>query len=237
MKKKIILLFLFCQLGVFSQSFKGIIEYTASIDTAHVNKFIKDLERNKEVPNHIKTEVIDMYNNAQPENYKLIFLNDESFFSHEGILNVDGSFNMGSKAGTSSFYTNKTKIIEQNILGYIQKTPLKWRITSETKKIGDFNCLKATATEELFSRKGHTYDKEIMAWFTTDIPVSFGPQNYSGLPGLVLELIRDDFTIKATHIDLNPTEEIKIKPPKESKIITQEKANSFIKEMAEENRG
>ncbi len=86
MKKKIILLFLFCQLGVFSQSFKGIIEYTASIDTAHVNKFIKDLERNKEVPNHIKTEVIDMYNNAQPENYKLIFLNDESFFSHEGIL-------------------------------------------------------------------------------------------------------------------------------------------------------
>ena len=237
MEKKIILVLIFCHLGVFAQTSKGIIKYRGSIDTTHVNKFIKDLEQKKEVPNHIKAEVIDMYRSAQPDNYKLVFLNDESFFTHEGILNVEGKYNMGSKAGNSSFYTNKTKVIKYSILGFIEKLPLKWRVTPERKIIGDFNCLKATATEELFSRKGHTYNKEITAWFTTDVPVSYGPQNYSGLPGLVLEVIRDDFTIKATQVDLNPTEEIKINPPKESKIITQEKANSFIKEMSEENKG
>lgn len=235
MKKKFICFIFLCQLNVFafSQSVEGVIEYTASINTSHSEKTIKDLEKNKDIPQHIKSEVIDMYKNAQPEQYKLVFLKNESFFNHEAILNVDGTYNMGSKAGTNSFYTNETKVIEYSILGYIQKEPLEWNITSEKKKIGDFNCLKATTTEQLFNRKGYAYEKKITAWFTTEVPVTFGPQNYSGLPGLVLKLERDDYTIKATSINLSPTEVIKIKPPKSSRIITQEKANSIIKEMAE----
>lgn len=236
MRKYFILVFLFSQLIAFSQSTKGIVEYTANIDSTHVAEFNKGIEQDKELPKHIKKSITDMYRNAQPDNYKLVFLNDESFFTHEGVLNVESEgYNMGSKAGNSSFYSDKTRVIEHNILGYVQNIPLKWTIVAETKKIGDFNCLKATATEKLYSRKGYYYDKEVTAWFTTDIPVPFGPQNYSGLPGLVLELIRDDFTIKATNINLNPTEEIKIKAPKESKIITQEKANSFIKQASEGN--
>lgn len=235
MKIIIILVFLFCQLGVFSQTTKGIIEYTATIDTVHVNKFIKDLEQKKEVPNHIKAEVIDMYRSAQPDQYKLVFLNDESFFSHEAVLHVDGKYNMGSKAGTSSYYTNKTNLIEYNSIGYIQKALLEWTITPETKKIGDFSCFKATATEELYSRRGFTYEKEVSAWFTTDISVPFGPRNYSGLPGLVLEVSIDEYTISATHINLKPTEDIKIKPPNENKIISQEQENAIIKEMSAGN--
>lgn len=219
----------------FSQSFKGVIEYSAAIDSIHVNQFIKDLEQKQEVPNHIKAEVIDMYRNAQPENYKLVFLNDESFFSHEGILNLDGKYTMGSKAGNSSFYSNKTKVVEYSFLGYIKKTPFKWNITAERKKIGGFNCLRATAKQKLYSRRGHYYDLPVTAWFTADIPVSFGPQNYSGLPGLVMEVTTDKFTLKATKVNLNPTEDIKIKPPKESKIITQDKADALVKEMSQKD--
>jgi GLPGLI family protein len=218
-----------------AQEFAGIVEYTAAMNNIHREEFINKLKNNEEIPAHIKSEVMQLYANAQPETYKLYFNEEESFFKHIQILNVDGGYNIGSKAGTSSYYSNKDKVIEYNILGYILKQPLKWKITSETKVIGKYNCFKAEATETLMSRKGHTYEKEIEAWFAPELTIPFGPQHFSGLPGLVLEVSRDDYSIVATKIDLNPNEEIKIKRPKESRIISQEEANAFIKARAEGN--
>ena len=232
MKNYFILFILFYHLCVPSQENQGIIEYTASMNISHSEKTIKEFEQNKDIPQHIKSEVINMYKNAQPEQYELVFYSQESFFKHQRILNVDDAYNMGSKAGTNNYYTNKTKVIEYSTLGYIQKDPLKWEIKSERKKIGNFNCLKAIATEHLFSRKGYAYEKKITAWFIPEIALPFGPKNYSGLPGLVIEVIRDDYTIKATSINLNPEKGIKIIPPKDKKIITQEQANSIIKERS-----
>jgi GLPGLI family protein len=218
-----------------AQVFSGIVEYTAEMNNIHREEFIYKLKNNEEIPTHIKSEVMQLYANAQPETYKLYFNEEESFFKHIQILNVDGGYNIGSKAGTSSYYSNKDKVIEYSILGYILKDPLKWTITSDTKTIGGFNCFKAKATEKLMSRKGYTYEKDIVVWFASELAVPFGPQNYSGLPGLVVEVIRDDYSIIATKIDLNPNEDVKIKRPKESRIISQKEANAFIKARAEEN--
>ncbi len=54
----------------------------------------------------------------------------------------------------------------------------QWKITNETKKIGSFNAKKAT-----LNFRGRTF----IAWFSTEIPVPFGPWKIRGLPGLVLE--------------------------------------------------
>lgn len=56
--------------------------------------------------------------------------------------------------------------------------PIKWQIEKDVKKIAGYTCQKATC-----NFRGRKY----MAWFTTDIPLSFGPWKLHGLPGLILE--------------------------------------------------
>jgi GLPGLI family protein len=55
---------------------------------------------------------------------------------------------------------------------------IDWIITSDNQKIGNFVCTKATA-----EFRGRNYT----AWFTTEIPLPFGPWKLHGLPGLILE--------------------------------------------------
>lgn len=54
---------------------------------------------------------------------------------------------------------------------------IKWEILDVKKDIQGFNCQKATAWF-----RGRYYT----AWYTPDIPVSFGPWKLNGLPGLIL---------------------------------------------------
>lgn len=55
---------------------------------------------------------------------------------------------------------------------------LEWTITDETKTIAGFPCVKATTNFR---------GREWIAWFTSEIPLSFGPWKLNGLPGLILE--------------------------------------------------
>jgi GLPGLI family protein len=59
---------------------------------------------------------------------------------------------------------------------------IDWKIEEKYKKIEKFECQLASGTF-----RGRTYK----VWFTTDIPVKFGPWKLQGLPGLILEAIDD----------------------------------------------
>lgn len=58
-----------------------------------------------------------------------------------------------------------------------------WKLLGETKKIGKFNCQSASIR---FRQRNY------IAWFTTEIPVPFGPNKFKGLPGLILEIYDDE---------------------------------------------
>lgn len=61
-----------------------------------------------------------------------------------------------------------------------------WKlIPNETKKIGNYLCNKAE-TEFRGS--------QIVAYYTTEIPINAGPWKFSGLPGLILEVREKDTT-------------------------------------------
>jgi len=63
------------------------------------------------------------------------------------------------------------------------------------------------------------------------IPVNFGPKEYFGLPGLILEVSYDQFFIKATSITLNPKEEIKIEKPNKGKRMTEKEYTEMSKQF------
>lgn len=76
-----------------------------------------------------------------------------------------------------------SEIIENVNFGYNEKLPpMNWKLTSEKKKILDYECLKA---ETIFG------GRKFIAWYTNQIPINDGPYKFSGLPGLILEVSDD----------------------------------------------
>jgi GLPGLI family protein len=145
-------------------------------------------------------------------------------------------------------------IVEDDIFGkeFLIVEPLEkpdWKLLNETKKIGDYNCFKAEliiqATEKQkeeykeFLKKEETKpslfkmeepkDKTIVAWYTPEIPVSFGPNNYWGLPGLILEINEVDTIILCSKVTLSNKEKSKIKVPNTGEKVTQKKFDEIQK--------
>jgi len=81
-------------------------------------------------------------------------------------------------------------------------TPLKWKISDETKVILNQTCQKATATIVVNKKRMSLDDgkmvmkdmadsNKLVAWFAPNIPVSAAPEVQGQLPGLVLELQKE----------------------------------------------
>lgn len=64
-----------------------------------------------------------------------------------------------------------------------KKAHIDWKLSNESKKIGTFECQKATATFR---------GREYTAWYTNEIPLPYGPWKLQGLPGLILEAYDKD---------------------------------------------
>lgn len=61
-----------------------------------------------------------------------------------------------------------------------------WLIQEEHKMIGDYLCFKATRMKIRGPKNNIAHP--IVAWFCPELPYAFGPLEYGGLPGLILEL-------------------------------------------------
>ena len=77
---------------------------------------------------------------------------------------------------------------------------------------------------------------EITAWYTPDIPISNGPENYQGLPGLILEVSAGKTTVLCSKIVLNVKDKKEIKAPTTGKIVTQKEYDETMKKKMEEMR-
>jgi len=76
----------------------------------------------------------------------------------------------------------------------------------------------------------------ITAWYTPQIPISQGPENYWGLPGLILEINNGKTTILCTKVVLNSKDKKEIKPSTNGTVVTQKEYDDIAVKKMEEMR-
>ena len=142
---------------------------------------------------------------------------------------------------------------------------LKWKMEGETRVIGGYNCFKATAIvavnktdfrnfapkkeddkaakpadegkkTNLLDNLEMPKEAAITAWYTPEIPVNQGPENYWGLPGLILEVNDGKTIILCSKVVMNPKEKVVIKAPTKGKVITQKEFDETVIKKMEEFR-
>ena len=100
-----------------------------------------------------------------------------------------------------------------------------WKLTDRSTKILDYTCMRA----EL--KKG---EDVFVAYFTSKIPVLLGPDEFIGLPGLVLAVEKNGETVYlASSVDLGPLEEA-IPESQDGDQITQDEFESIVIEKVQE---
>ena len=115
--------------------------------------------------------------------------------------------------------SKKTEIHEMLGKTYILEDSLAapdWKILNQIKEVNGYLCMKAMSEDT-------TKKQKIVAWFAQDIAVSAGPEQYFGLPGLILELdINDgDVLITATKVEFKKLDKETALPKLKGKRITE----------------
>ncbi|WP_431137126.1 GLPGLI family protein [Psychroserpens mesophilus] len=236
-----------------------------------------------------KKQIAERMKSMLEKTYVLNFTRSESTYKEEEKLDAPGSGGsrwggmMSSFTGGPQYKNVKDNVIlqEQEFFGkqFLVKDSLpqlEWKLSSETKTIGQYTCFKATTTKPVdemdfmsMRRRGRDNDAKkedekkegtetadstktdsdnpmeefevpkfviVTAWYTPQIPVSTGPGEYHGLPGLILEVQADRTVMLCTKIIMNPQEKEDITRPDKGEVVTREAYNTIMKEKIEEMR-
>lgn len=231
--KKILLLSscLFSFLTVFAQNTEGVITFEEKMN---LHRRIQNEEMKARVPEF------------RSNNMELIFRGDECIYKaieeeeDEDANAGGGGVRMVFRRPNVEIYRNyaTSKRIEQRDMmdkKYLIETDIKqpaWKLGTETKKILGYECTQATLNDT--ARK-----QEIVAWFTMDLPLTAGPQNYGSLPGMILELDinKGETLLFAKKIDLKKVKDNAIKAPSKGDKITEEELKQKRDEMMKRNGG
>lgn len=194
------------------------------------------------------------------QTYHLTFTTDESHYEQEEKLGAPSAASTGGikimmSGGTDilyhnlkeNMYLNQTEIMGKEFLIEDTLPETEWKLEKDTKNIGEYLCFKATKTETVTDKtfneetqKFDSYEKEKVTtvWYTPGIPVKHGPDQFYGLPGLVLEVNDGELTILCSKIVLNPKDGVNIEKPKKGKKVNQAEFNEIQekknKEMIEQ---
>ncbi|ATN04110.1 hypothetical protein CRN76_01050 [Chryseobacterium indologenes] len=125
------------------------------------------------------------------ENYYLdITKEDIAYYNrlnyiNDSIFSVTGQYTSGRltsfiiKKNKSNIYQNYEYIGDANYYKLSEEPKQQWNITDSVKISNNLRIQKAT------TRFG---GRNWIAWFTKDIPMTYGPYKFNGLPGLIMEL-------------------------------------------------
>jgi GLPGLI family protein len=234
----------------------------------YMSKRTMDMSRfGNEMSEQQKKQMMARFKNYLEKTFTLSFNKTESSFKENVKLDAPGTTarRWGNNNGQGSIYKNlKSKEMIEDVEQFSKRFLVmeamdqpKWEMGTETKKIGQYTCYKATMVKvdnkidwgSIFSRRRNTKKKDstqtaaekdavkmvaVTAWYTPQIPVSSGPGVYFGLPGLILEINEGRTTMLCTEIVLNPAEAVEIKRPSKGKEVDRVDYNKIVKEKTAE---
>jgi len=105
----------------------------------------------------------------------------------------------------------------------------------EEKKEGEV-AKDSTKSNDLMSEIEIPKEIEVTAWYTPQIPVNQGPDEYWGLPGLILEVNAGRTTILCSKIVINPQNREEIQALSKGKEVTKQEYSDIVKQKIEEMR-
>ncbi len=101
-----------------------------------------------------------------------------------------------------------------------------WKLTGKQKLILNYPCQEAMRADSTDT---------VSVWFTAVFPVSTGPMEYIGLPGLVLEVnVQNGLEIITATSVTKEADEKQIEKPKDGKKVTQEEYDVIVAEKLKE---
>jgi GLPGLI family protein len=227
MKKIIFLFLLFTTNLCVSQITKGSIQYGIIINKDLPGNFLKEKDF---------VEAFSKANEAAEKvQYTLHFNGEEAYFFANPVLsetNIPLSGLVAIGGGKLKYYQNeKTKeyreFLDSKKVGIAilnRHIKYEWTLLNETKMIDGYTCYKATSPSINSKNNSRNTDPKfnIIAWYAPEIPVSYGPVGYGGLPGLILELQFYAETFYAKKINLNLEKEPEIDKLTKPKAISEE---------------
>lgn len=236
------------------ENFQGIATYKSSRKTTlrHFGEKLQNDKKDKEIRKFMQ----QLTNESHRQTYTLKFTKNESHYKREekltkpNFLELKGamvvvhppSLNIYYKNFDNNSYTRQVEIEDKKFLIKDSIPNQEWQLTSETKNIGNYTCYKAVLKDSVIEMKTNedglleenVKNMTITAWYTPQIPVSNGPREFGGLPGLILEINDGELTLICSKIVMNPEKRFKIKKPRKGKVITNAKYLGIQKKKREE---
>jgi GLPGLI family protein len=263
-------------MGLHAQEFQGMAVYESKTSTSD---FKTRMEGNKEMTPDMQKMIEERMKKMFEKTFILNFDKSASIYKEEEKLDTPGQGGGGMRmmmsmtGGGGTYYKNvkdKSYTVDKEFMGkeFLIKDSLpnlQWKMESETRVIGGYNCFKATAVRPASktdfrnfrpkkedasktkpadaAKKTNLMDeldmpKEVIitAWYTPEIPVNQGPENYWGLPGLILEVNDGKTVTLCSKVVLNPKVKTEIKAATKGKVTTQKEFDEIVLKKMEEFR-
>ncbi|MBW1299089.1 GLPGLI family protein [Aquimarina litoralis] len=253
------LFFIFFSFNLLAQDFQGK-AYYYSKSTMELGRWGARLSEAQ------KKQVAARLKNRLEKTYVLTFDKAASTFKEDEKLDVDvlsgATDTWGKNFSPGEQYKNiktnelvqKQEFYGKNFLVKDKLQSIEWKMGAETKQIGGYTCYKATANiptadltwydfswSELRAANNKENSEEVnmtevTAWYTLNIPVSSGPSEYWGLPGLILEVNVGKTTMLCFKVVMNPEEKSTIKAATKGKVVTKKEYKEIITGKMQEMR-
>jgi len=190
-------------------------------------KNVTDPQIKKEVAAHL----------SQPRNFTLFYENGVSLYvqNNESVnisglslkemgntrkVNIDKNSGGLYKNQKTNEYLSEADIFGKKFLVIDQLKKYDWKLTNEEKIINKYKVKKAKAIIN---------GENITAWYSEEFPVHDGPEDYYGLPGLIIELNAEKKNYNAVTIT-KVDSKFDITKPSQGDHINKEKYNQILNE-------